>query len=277
MQYRQTSRRLLSLLGGAGVGAALMYFLDPDVGYKRRRRFGESATGAMHDAGDRLGSAWSSARHAAGQYVPAAAMSGLGTSLASKLSQATGRVRRADIRGTMSHALDRGRAWWREEEADRSTVGDVLFKGVLVVGCFALGAGLMYALDPASGRRRRAVAQDKLRSAAGRTGQYLQRTGQDLRNRAHGMTASIRGRMHYEEVADDKLVERVRADLGHGTSRAQDIHVAASGGTVTVRGSIPASEIDTVLKCVWKTRGVKEIVNELMPSDQPVAEGTQGS
>src|SRR5207302_9218591 len=57
------------------------------------------------------------------------------------------------------------------------------------VGALALGAGLMFLLDPAQGRRRRALIRDKATSAARRTQQYVQKKGRHWGNKAYGMAA----------------------------------------------------------------------------------------
>jgi hypothetical protein len=56
-------------------------------------------------------------------------------------------------------------------------------KGVTWMSGIGLGAGLMFLLDPGAGRRRRARIRDKVRSAAGRAGDYLDATGRDLTHR----------------------------------------------------------------------------------------------
>src|SRR3954465_9599601 len=64
---------LVSLVGGVGLGAGLLYLLDPEQGEKRRRRMystaadlassaRDSASGAVGGLGSSLGSALSSAR-----------------------------------------------------------------------------------------------------------------------------------------------------------------------------------------------------------------------
>jgi len=58
-----------------------------------------------------------------------------------------------------------------------------------VLGAIGLGAGLMYILDPERGRRRRAVARDKVTSAFNRTGRAISKKSRDLSNRAYGLAA----------------------------------------------------------------------------------------
>jgi len=55
-----------------------------------------------------------------------------------------------------------------------------------------LGAAIMYVLDPARGRSRRALARDKAVALANRTGRVVAKTSRDLGNRAKGVAAEIR-------------------------------------------------------------------------------------
>jgi len=52
-----------------------------------------------------------------------------------------------------------------------------------------LGAGLMYILDPQMGRRRRAIARDKLVSAAHEAQETAGIVSRDMRNRAQGLAS----------------------------------------------------------------------------------------
>src|SRR5947208_389603 len=46
--------RTLNLFAGIGLGAGLMYFLDPRLGRRRRALLGDKITRAFHEAGDAL-------------------------------------------------------------------------------------------------------------------------------------------------------------------------------------------------------------------------------
>jgi hypothetical protein len=50
----------LTLLGGLAIGAGVMYLLDPDEGRDRRKYIRKTTSGALHSAGDLLGSAYGS-------------------------------------------------------------------------------------------------------------------------------------------------------------------------------------------------------------------------
>ncbi|HKD35183.1 MAG TPA: hypothetical protein VKB78_00240, partial [Pirellulales bacterium] len=57
--------KLFSLLKGAGVGAGLMYLLDPDLGHRRQAKLRDRLTGAVSRVGDSLDVAWRDLWHRA--------------------------------------------------------------------------------------------------------------------------------------------------------------------------------------------------------------------
>jgi hypothetical protein len=59
----------------------------------------------------------------------------------------------------------------------------------------ALGALTMFLLDPEKGRRRRALARDKVYSAGVRTRKRIDAKSRDLANRAKGLGAEARHMM----------------------------------------------------------------------------------
>ena len=52
-----------------------------------------------------------------------------------------------------------------------------------------IGAGLMYILDPQTGRRRRALVRDKMVGAAHKAQDVAETVGRDMRNRAQGLAS----------------------------------------------------------------------------------------
>jgi gas vesicle protein len=58
-----------------------------------------------------------------------------------------------------------------------------------LIGGMALGALTMYMMDPDRGNRRRALARDKIYSAAIKTRKCVNRTSRDWANRAQGLRA----------------------------------------------------------------------------------------
>ena len=126
----------------------------------------------------------------------------------------------------------------------------------------AVGGVLIYMLD-AEGRQRRKLAREKTARASRRTARTLEKRARDVRNRAQGLVAETRSRLTRDDANDEKLVARVRAQLGHHVGRASTIDTSAEDGTVTLRGSVLAAELGDVLACVRAVRGVRSVRNEL--------------
>lgn len=199
-----------SLLGGAGIGAAIMYFFDPELGDRRRTVCREATGEALSSAGERVGEAWETVAHkvrgagegaaeSAGDWMSRARrfFSRAGSAAsdyaddASEQARSWGRSAARSARGYARSARKTARDWadWDEGPSGGAIAG--ITAGA--VGALALGAGLMFLLDPAQGRRRRALIRDKAYSAAVRTGRYAQKTGRHWSNKAQGLAAEARG------------------------------------------------------------------------------------
>ena len=139
-------------------------------------------------------------------------------------------------------------------------------KGSLLSGV-ALGAALVFVLDPDRGGRRRALVRDKIARGRRLTGEALDATVRDMQNRARGIAATARGRLRHEEVDDMRLVERVRARLGRVCSHPHAIDVEVRDGEVTLRGPALADEVHSLLTTAASVRGVHAVVNDLEPHD----------
>jgi hypothetical protein len=138
-----------------------------------------------------------------------------------------------------------------------------------VVGGVGAGLGLMYFLDPAQGRRRRALVKDQMVHAAHKTGDAVDATSRDIANRAKGAVAELRGRFHNAEVSDDVLRERVRARVGAVIGHASAVDVDVSDGRVTLSGPVLSHEVDRLLRRVGTVRGVKDVENRLAVYAEP--------
>jgi hypothetical protein len=143
---------------------------------------------------------------------------------------------------------------------------------------FILGAGVMYLLDPQSGRRRRALGRDKTRHLVKAAGERSGKRGRDLANRARGLAHAVGGVVRRDRVDDAVLHERVRAELGRHVSSPSAIEVACADGACTLRGPVLAAEADALLDAVARVRGVARVVDELERHAEPGGEsGLQGS
>jgi hypothetical protein len=144
-----------------------------------------------------------------------------------------------------------------------------------------LGAGLMYFLDPDRGRRRRALLRDRAVHFGHELedlGETLAGQARHLRNQAAGTIAEARARLEREELDDETLTARVRAELGRLVSNPGSIGVAADHGRVTLTGPVLAREADLLVDGVEAVRGVADVIDRLQvhehPGDVP---GRQGS
>jgi uncharacterized membrane protein len=132
-----------------------------------------------------------------------------------------------------------------------------------IAGAAALGALLMYLLDPQQGRRRIALARDQATRLM-RHGREMADAGlRDLGHRADGLVAQLRGALRGMQPDDVVLVERVRAQLGRVVSHPHAVEVAAAAGAVTLSGPILKSEERALLDAVRAVHGVRELHHRL--------------
>jgi hypothetical protein len=135
----------------------------------------------------------------------------------------------------------------------------------------ALGASLLFLLDPQSGRRRRARARDKVVHWSRKGRDSADVMAKDLANRTRGVISATRGRLMSHDIDDVRLLERVRSKLGRVASHPRAIEVEVDRGDVTLRGPILNAEADNVMRTVAAVPGVRTVTNLLELHD--TAEG----
>lgn len=131
-----------------------------------------------------------------------------------------------------------------------------------LIGGLALGALAMYVTDPAQGRRRRALLQDKMTSATHKTSEMMNQTLRDTRNRLTGLQAEARRMISSRQAKpiDDHVLEaRVRSRLGRAMPHVHGIEVTAEQGLVTLSGNIPQDEEDRLIDTVEAIPGVEGV------------------
>ncbi|MGH7368315.1 MAG: SRPBCC family protein [Candidatus Rokuibacteriota bacterium] len=128
-----------------------------------------------------------------------------------------------------------------------------------------IGVAVGYLFDPERGRRRRALARDKVVSSFHGAGGAFETTKRDVTHRTQGVIAGIRSRLSSGPVSDEVLVERVRAELGRAMSRPGAIVVSSVEGRVVLAGAVRADEVDRIVRRVARVRGVRGIENRLDP------------
>lgn len=135
----------------------------------------------------------------------------------------------------------------------------------------------MYYLDPARGRRRRALVRDRIVHS----GRKLQRgvgiAGRDLRHRASGAVATLKSAVQTEQPDDQILSERVRACLGRAISHPAAIEVTARDGVITLAGPVLQNEVPLLIDEVLGVPGIKGMDNRLeIHADADNVPGLQG-
>ena len=233
-----------SLLGGAGIGAALMYLLDPQLGDERREHLAKMAADSVHGTGNTLADTW----HNVADYARDTAHSlaghvrGTTSDVASHASEAaedySSRARDYgsdwldSARDYGNRLMKRGRKSGRSAYRSASRTarsylpdslggyhevsgGTIAGLSLAAVGCLAFGAGLMYFLDPERGRGRRAWARDKTMKYARDAGQAAQGYGKyaadHLKGYAHETRSAASAAMESTRNAASSAMDSAKA------------------------------------------------------------------
>jgi len=174
---------LMSLVGGVGIGAGILYLLDPDKGERRRHDLLSGASDLASSAKDYAGEAFGS--------VGSAVSSALGSArdyAGEKFSSA--RDYADDAMGDAGSYASKGWGRARRQARDfiqRQTFGETrnehrLGVTLCAIGSMALGAAVMYAFDPASGRNRRRYIREQAGNLGSQASEYAHQASQAIRS-----------------------------------------------------------------------------------------------
>jgi uncharacterized membrane protein len=242
MQDRRTlCQNSLSLFGGIGLGAGLMYLFDPLLGQRHRHRMRLAARDWYGRASQAIGSATGSLIHSSRR----------------KARRHEGTEARSE-KGTFKTAM---MSW-------NSIVPAQVLKPLLGYGL--LGAGIAYMLDPRGGRRRRSLIRDQFAHLWRKNIHNLGNIGRYVHGQSLGLLALLGQPFQRQiDLPDAKLVARVRTALGRASSHPHAIRVDADQGRVLLRGLVLARELPRVVSRVSRVRGVKELINRLESHGNP--------
>ncbi len=126
----------------------------------------------------------------------------------------------------------------------------------------AVGALAMYIADPAEGRRRRALLQDKMSSYSQRTQALMGGTLRDARNRLTGLQAEARRVMSTRQAKpiDNHVLEaRVRSRIARTMPHLDELSIEAEEGMVTLSGKVAAEDEAALLELVDGIPGVEAV------------------
>jgi gas vesicle protein len=218
----------LGLLGGIAAGAAIMYLFDPRQGASRRSRISSTAANASHQAAEKLAGTWNEVAAAAGHLghnladhaahaathateIAGNARSSLHDSLHNSLHGAQSAA--SDLREKISRQARKTLARLGHRAADyakdlrehagsyfeRESPAPIAGYAMTAVGAVAVGVGVMYLLDPYTGRHRREVIIGRASEAVAHTGRAFNTTGLFLRRQFDRM---VHGTPHRAEPAE---------------------------------------------------------------------------
>jgi|RhiMethySRZTD1v2_1073278.scaffolds.fasta_scaffold05174_17 osmotically-inducible protein OsmY len=137
----------------------------------------------------------------------------------------------------------------------------------LRVFLIGLGAGALLALfaDPASGKRRRAMARDKAGAYRRRSSRQVAAGGRSVRSGIQARKARLAHRTPVERDYDDAtLTDHVRSELGRDPLAHQGILVNAQRGVIQLRGQVGSEDdIEELVKRTEEINGVRAVENLL--------------
>jgi len=220
--------KMMAVVGGVGLGAGLLYLLDPDNGRRRRSSLLHGVQGLGSSLGGTVGGWLGSARdYAAG--TASSAYEGAAGALGSVGSSASSLVGRAgDYLSDKSYEARR----YAIESLGGEMPGHKTAMTICALSSMAIGAALMYVFDPKSGSQRRRVAQDYARD---HLGQYGQAVSGAVTSGYKAVTGGVGS--GYEAVSG--AVSNLAAKVGIGGGETEKAEGGATGGSgqASSRGS----------------------------------------
>jgi hypothetical protein len=130
-----------------------------------------------------------------------------------------------------------------------------------------LGALIAYFFDPENGRRRRAVARDRIPALFRRGSVRVERAGRAAAAEAYGVKQKVKHRKEEQKPQPDDvtLARKVETEIFRGEDVPKgQINVNAENGVVVLRGEVEQRElIKDLEERTRKVQGVKEVENLL--------------
>ena len=132
-----------------------------------------------------------------------------------------------------------------------------------VLTTIGLGAGLVYFFDPKNGESRRTQLREKANDLVDQMDESIYTAVEDTRNRTRGVLSEWTAKLSNQENPDWLLAERVRSALARLSPHSRHVRVRAEDGQLHLSGSILKDEKDAILRSASRTRGVRDVVDEL--------------
>ena len=126
-----------------------------------------------------------------------------------------------------------------------------------------LGAGIAYFFDPKQGENRREILRERANGLVHQLDDSIYTVVEDSRDKTRGVLSEWTAKLSNQDNPDWVLAERVRSALGRLTPHSRGVRVRAEDGQIHLSGSILKEERDTILQAASRTRGVREVIDEL--------------
>jgi osmotically-inducible protein OsmY len=137
----------------------------------------------------------------------------------------------------------------------------------------AIGALAAYFFDPDSGRRRRALARDRVPAFLRQGGRKAEQMGQAASAEAYGAAQKVKHRKEEEKPQPDDvtLARKVETEIFRDADVPKgQINVNAENGIVVLRGEVGKPEmIRDLEEKTRKVQGVREVENLLSTPKTP--------
>ena len=138
------------------------------------------------------------------------------------------------------------------------------------VACMLVGAVAMYFLDPKLGKRRRAVARDKLRSRVAHQRRRRHQLSAFEHGRRRGEMFARAGAGEFHQRDNRSVAEHLHAVLERTEIPTADVTVEVVDDRVRVRGQVRTDEERTrVLAAVGAEAGARQVESMLHLPDEP--------
>jgi osmotically-inducible protein OsmY len=136
-----------------------------------------------------------------------------------------------------------------------------------LLGLVALGAALTYFFDPQQGRRRRAMAQDRIAGFFRQRARKAEQVGRTVSAQAEGVVEKAKHRQEEPKPQPDDvtLARKVETEIFRDADVPKgQINVNAENGTVFLRGEVGQPELIRDLEeRARKVQGVQDVENLL--------------
>jgi hypothetical protein len=133
-----------------------------------------------------------------------------------------------------------------------------------------VGATGMYFLDPTLGRRRRAIARDKIRSRRARRQQRAQQRRSYEEGRRRGERYKQAGAGEFHRADNQSVSEHIHAVLERADVATGDVNVEVVDDTIRLRGQVRTEDDRSrVLSAVGAAAGSRDVESLLHLPDQP--------